>query len=85
MTRVVLLILAVLALLWLLRRAFAGRKSAARPRPEAAVPELVACGQCGVHLPRNEALGGDGSVAPATGPFYCCEEHRRTGAGQGEA
>lgn len=82
MIRAVLLILAVLALFWLLRRAFAGRKSADRPGPEAAVPELVACAYCGVHLPRGEALDRDGAVAPASEPFYCCEEHRRLGAGQ---
>ncbi|MBU0594554.1 MAG: PP0621 family protein [Pseudomonadota bacterium] len=42
---------------------------------EAAAPsqieeDMVRCEQCGVHLPRSEAIlsGGD---------FFCCDEHRR--------
>jgi len=31
---------------------------------------MVACAQCGMHLPENEAVsGGQGG--------YCCNEHRR--------
>jgi uncharacterized protein len=38
---------------------------------------MVACLQCGTHLPDTEAVGGRQGV-------YCCEEHRRLREGQGE-
>jgi uncharacterized protein len=68
MGRLILLALAVLILVWLVRRALRERQGGA-PR---ATGELVACAHCGVHLPRAEArsaLGGD----------YCSEEHARLG------
>ncbi len=34
---------------------------------------MVACGRCGVNVPRSEALEEDGR-------FYCSEEHRHRGA-----
>ncbi len=36
------------------------------PRPA----NMVACAQCGMHLPENEAVSGGQGV-------YCCHEHRR--------
>lgn len=81
MTRIVLLVLAIVAFVWLLRRALGSRQKNSRPPPEAAVPELVACAYCGVHLPKNEALEQPGASAPGTGKFFCCEEHRRKGPG----
>ncbi len=36
------------------------------PQPAA----MVACAQCGMHLPEIEAIGGTAGV-------YCCHEHRR--------
>ena len=89
MSRIVLLALAVLVLVGLLRRALSGRKSddpraadrqAGPPAPGAAVPELVACAHCGVHLPKNEAIAQEGAAAPAATRFFCCEEHRRLGS-----
>jgi hypothetical protein len=51
--------------------------AARRSRPPAASdspPEhMVACGRCGVNLPKSEALEEDGR-------FYCSEEHRLPGA-----
>ena len=65
-----LLLLAVFALLWLLRRTL---RSKLPPRAESApavVPqEMVACAMCGLHLPRAEALPGRGGV-------FCGEAHR---------
>jgi len=85
MSRIVLLVGAVLVFVWLLRRALAGRKTEDGRKgpssPEASVPELVACARCGVHLPRNEAVAEDETSAPAAGRFFCCEEHRRLGPG----
>lgn len=71
MGRLILLALAVLVLVWLLRRALhARRRDAARPP---GVPgDLVRCAHCGVHLPHVEARSADGGV-------YCSEEHARLG------
>ena len=64
-------LVAVVVLLWLLRGACRRRADAARPgRPEAAAPQpMLACAQCGVHLPRDEALPGRGGV-------FCGDAHR---------
>ena len=32
--------------------------------------DIVACAVCEVHLPKSEALTGDGG-------YYCCDAHRR--------
>jgi uncharacterized protein len=70
MGRLILLALAVLVLVWLLRRALGARGRAA-PRSRGG-SELVQCAHCGVHLPRAEARGeGDA--------LYCSEEHARLG------
>jgi len=67
MGRLILLALAVLVLLWLVRRALRSRRG---PVPPPA--ELVGCAHCGVLLPRAEARG-------ALGRHYCSEEHARLG------
>ena len=66
----VLLVLAVLVLLWLLRRSL-GRARPPRPSaPAAAEPQaMLRCAQCGMHLPRDEALPGRGGV-------FCDAAHR---------
>ncbi len=66
----VLLILAVLALVWMLRGARRRDESAgpAQPAQSGAEP-MVACRHCGVHLPQHEALPGRGGV-------FCGEAHR---------
>ncbi len=52
-------------------------RSAARrgAKPLPAPTVMVACLQCGTHLPDNEAVRG------RQGP-YCCEAHRRLREGQ---
>jgi uncharacterized protein len=67
----IILILAVLALVWLLRGARGRVTPPPRPGPTAEqdVQPMVACQFCGVHLPRNEALPGRGGV-------FCGEAHR---------
>lgn len=68
--KVVLFIAAVFVLLWLLRRAIGRRAKADAPPPAASTPQqIVACAQCGVHLPRDEALPGQGGV-------FCGDAHR---------
>ncbi len=48
----------------------AGRGPSGSQRP--AVQDMVACAQCGLHLPRNDAVG-DGKL------HYCGEPHRLLG------
>ncbi|MDH3318514.1 MAG: PP0621 family protein [Betaproteobacteria bacterium] len=74
MGRLILLALAVLILVWLLRRAFGGRQADA-PAASGAPGELVACAHCGVLVPRSEARN-------AAGAQYCGEEHARLGPRQ---
>lgn len=69
-----LVIALVIGILWLLRRLrrrLMARRTTARPR----YLETVRCGHCGVHLPRNQAVG-----SPREG-YYCSEEHRLTRQG----
>lgn len=78
MGRFLLLALAVIALIWLLRRAFGDRPEAPRaPRPPGRLHgELVRCAHCGLYLPRAEAREKDGRQ-------YCSDEHERLGAKEG--
>jgi len=76
MLRLVFLIAAVAALVWLLRRSFApkpDRREAPGADPKSSVDELVRCAHCGVHVPRNGAALRDGRN-------YCSEAHARLGA-----
>lgn len=68
----VVIIVVVLLLLWLLRgkrRAdpppSRGTAGGTDPKPQ----DMVACAECGVHLPHSEALPGRGGV-------FCGEAHR---------
>lgn len=70
--KVVLFVAAVFVLLWLLRGTIRRRVKKDPPAapPTAAAPQqIVACAQCGVHLPRDEALPGQGGV-------FCGDAHR---------
>jgi uncharacterized protein len=70
--KLVLLVVAVVALLWLMRsltRRDAPPPAGARPSRPAEPQPMLACAQCGVHLPRDEALPGRGGV-------FCSEAHR---------
>jgi uncharacterized protein len=64
-----LFLIAVFVLLWLLRGSW---RRARRPPPsessEAPQP-MLRCAQCGLHLPRDEALPGRGGV-------FCGAAHR---------
>lgn len=71
MLRLILLALAVLVLVWLVRRAL-GPRRAGPDAPPGAPGELVACAHCGVHLPAGEARR-------AAGAPYCSDEHARLG------
>lgn len=74
--KVLLLLIAVFALLWLLRGSWRrARPPASAPKPsktecESAAPQpMLSCAQCGLHLPRDEALPGRGGV-------FCGAPHR---------
>lgn len=75
-----LLIAIALLVLWVLRQqrttAKQNREGTARP-PQAAPAtptEIVECRQCGLHLPRSEAIAGQQAL-------YCGEAHRREAEG----
>jgi uncharacterized protein len=73
-TKLLVIVIAVIAIVWLLRRAVAGPPAPpANPSPEGTPQgDLVGCARCGVNLPKSEAHGvGDA--------YYCSEEHRRLG------
>lgn len=71
--KLIVLLLVVLGALWVARAA--RRRVRGRPTdaaPPAAAPrqeDMVACSECGVHLPRSEAL-------PGRGGLFCSEAHR---------
>ena len=68
--RVLLVLAVVVALLWLAR---GGRRrgsgSDPSPPPSPSQEAMVACLQCGLHIPRSEAL-------PGRGGLFCSEAHR---------
>ena len=64
----VLVVVAVAVLLWLLRGTFESARKAGGRVEETPAP-MLACAQCGVHLPANEALPGRGGV-------FCGDAHR---------
>jgi uncharacterized protein len=69
-----LIVIAVVSgVLWLMRSLRNSKLPPAPKPPEAPTPkneDMVACTQCGVHLPRSEALPGRGGV-------FCGEAHRQ--------
>ncbi len=71
MGRILLIILALFALLWLLRGFLLTRKRDSTPA-EKLPGDLVSCAYCGVHLPRADARS-------AGGQHFCSEEHWRLG------
>lgn len=66
----IVVLIVVLAVVWLARKgsrrvAGSGRDKTPLPSPE----DMVACSQCGLHLPRSEALPGRGGT-------FCSDAHR---------
>ncbi|MEP7299203.1 MAG: PP0621 family protein [Burkholderiales bacterium] len=65
-----LLVLAGMALWWLIRGSLRGARPPRPPAAPADAPQaMLTCAQCGVHLPRDEALPGRGGV-------FCDAAHR---------
>lgn len=74
MGRFLVLVLIVVAVVWLARRAFRAPGAEEVARKPAVEGDLVSCARCGMHLPRSEAR-------EASGALYCGEEHARLGRG----
>ena len=74
MGRLILIVVIVVAVVWLLRRALSAPRAAGKPPGEAGEEkgEPVGRGHCGVNLPKTEARS-------AGGRNYCSEEHWRLG------
>ena len=74
-----LVLLAVLVVAYLFwrnaRLEHRGRPGTGAPPPAADPVEMVSCAECGLHLPRSDALPGPGAR------FYCCQEHRQRAGG----
>lgn len=67
--KLIVLLAVVVLVLWLARggrRRIADREEAP-PLPKQ--EDVVACSQCGLHVPRSDAL-------PGRGGQFCCEVHR---------
>ena len=71
MGRVLVLVLVVVAVVWLVKRALRSGEPDVAQRPPVQ-GELVPCARCGVNLPRGEAR-------EAGGALYCSDEHARLG------
>ena len=71
--KLLLLLIAVFALIWLVRGSLRGRTPPPGARPPNASPKapqaMLTCAHCGTHLPRDEALPGRGGV-------FCDAAHR---------
>lgn len=75
--RLILIAVAIMIVVWLLRRALAApRPGKPAQAPGEAKGDLVSCAHCGVNLPKSEARS-------AGGRHYCSEEHWRLGPRDG--
>ncbi|MFA5913479.1 MAG: PP0621 family protein [Burkholderiales bacterium] len=71
MSKLLLLILAVVVL-WRLAKG-SRRKERADSAPKPVPERMVSCAHCGLYLPQSEAIGEEGR-------YFCCAEHRRLAA-----
>lgn len=65
------LVAVIVAVLWLMRSRSGSVSSTNRreARKDTGPQPMIACTHCGIHLPRNEAVGGVQGL-------YCSEAHR---------
>lgn len=76
MNKIVVVILVTVLVVYLVRRMAANRVNPPKTPPAGknkGAEDMVRCQVCGVNLPRSEALMSQGR-------FYCCDEHRKSGA-----
>lgn len=72
MGRLLVLLLIIVGIVWLVRRALRGESAQEVAQKPPVQGELVSCARCGVHLPRGEARDSGGAL-------FCSEEHARLG------
>ncbi|KON81968.1 PP0621 family protein [Azoarcus sp. PA01] len=77
--RNLLIFILVLVVIWWVRRALSKPRDgdpraggSRRGGPKNPPEPMLACDQCGVHVPESEGVHDDDG-------FFCCEEHRRLG------
>lgn len=67
------LLLAVLLVIWAIKRGRVADKSkppeSNQPSTPATPSDMVTCAHCGIHLPKEEAVSGQNGL-------YCSTEHR---------
>lgn len=70
--KLLLMLLVLLFAVWLWRSGRQAKQASQRPAsPPAKTPlEMIACGQCGLHLPKADAVVGQHGL-------YCSIEHRQ--------
>lgn len=73
MLRLLFWIALIFAAIWLWRK-FKAPASSTRPPREQDAPPMVRCAHCGVHLPRDRALGNQHQ-------WYCSQAHLEQGPG----
>ena len=76
MSKIALLLLAVIAAMLWLRYKAGGLKFRAKPGPGPEIARMVKCTECALHLPATEALRDN------AGRFYCCDAHRLAATGK---
>ena len=53
-------------------RSYQRKLDLSKPRPASSVEDMVRCVQCGVNVPRSEAIYSGGEM-------FCCPEHQAQG------
>jgi uncharacterized protein len=71
--KIVVVILVTVLVVYLVRRMAANRIQPPAKGQKKVAEDMVRCQACGVNLPRSEAILSQGR-------FYCCDEHRKSGA-----
>ncbi|MDH2915569.1 MAG: PP0621 family protein [Gallionella sp.] len=68
MSRLLFLFAVIVAVYWLLKTY--RKQSPKQDAPATSSEDMVRCAQCGVHLPKSEAIQSSGNL-------FCSEAHRR--------
>lgn len=76
MVRFLLIVVAVWLAIMIARQLLRSSKRTSAPPRQLPERDMVRCAECGLHVPRNEALDDDGR-------FYCSERHRSAHHSQG--
>ena len=69
LVRLLVIFIALWLAVQLVRRALRSDRSHKSNAVNAALPRMLPCAYCGVHVPESEAISRAGKI-------YCCDEHR---------